>query len=110
MIKLGSFLIDRPTILAPMAGVTDLPFRQICRNAGAGMTVSEMVTADSRLWNSRKSEQRLRHDDNEASPRSVQIAGSDPVMMAEAMKHAVLAEPYAKHSASMSTPQKKGRD
>lgn len=68
-----------------MAGVTDLPFRQLCRKLGAGMVVSEMVTSDIRLWNSRKSQQRLRHDD-ETSPRSVQIAGSEPAMMAEAAR------------------------
>ena len=66
-----------------MAGVTDLPFRQLCRQLGAGLAVSEMITADTRLWKSRKSQQRLIHRD-ESSPRSVQIAGSIPAMMAEA--------------------------
>ena len=85
MFQIGAYTIDTPTILAPMAGVTDLPFRQLCRKLGAGLVVSEMVTADTRLWNSRKSSQRLRHD-NEHSPRSVQIAGSEPAMMAEAAR------------------------
>ena len=68
-----------------MAGVTDQPFRQICREMGAGLVVSEMVTSDTRLWNSRKSQTRLAHCDN-VEPRAVQIAGSDPCMMAEAAR------------------------
>ncbi|ARN76304.1 tRNA dihydrouridine synthase DusB [Oceanicoccus sagamiensis] len=72
-------------VLAPMAGVTDLPFRQLCRRFGAGLVVSEMVTSDTRLWNTRKSQYRLNHD-GEAEPRSVQIAGGDALMMAEAAK------------------------
>ncbi|MGH1487608.1 MAG: tRNA dihydrouridine synthase DusB [Cellvibrionaceae bacterium] len=85
MFKIGPWVINRPTILAPMAGVTDLPFRRICRNLGAGFTVSEMITADSRLWGSRKSRYRLAHsEDNE--PRSVQLAGNDPLIMAEAAR------------------------
>ncbi|WIO75664.1 tRNA dihydrouridine synthase DusB [Porticoccaceae bacterium LTM1] len=68
-----------------MAGVTDLPFRQLCRQMGAGLVVSEMVTSDTSLWHSRKSQQRLIHRD-EPAPRSVQIAGADPQMMAEAAR------------------------
>ena len=83
MVTIGNHVLKNQTILAPMAGVTDLPFRQLCRQLGAGLAVSEMITADSRLWKSRKSQQRLVHRD-EASPRSVQIAGSVPSMMAEA--------------------------
>jgi len=71
-----------------MAGVTDLPFRQLCRQLGAGLTVSEMITSDTRLWKSRKSQQRLIHKD-EPSPRSVQIAGSIPEMMADAAQQNV---------------------
>ncbi|OMH30244.1 tRNA dihydrouridine synthase DusB [Motiliproteus sp. MSK22-1] len=66
-----------------MAGVTDQPFRQLCRKLGAGLAVSEMVTSDKRLWNSRKSQFRLNHE-GEPSPRIVQIAGGDPEMLAEA--------------------------
>lgn len=66
-----------------MAGVTDLPFRQLCRRLGAGLVVSEMVTSDTRLWNTNKSRWRLDHQ-SEVSPRSVQIAGGSPEMMAEA--------------------------
>jgi tRNA-dihydrouridine synthase B len=68
-----------------MAGVTDLPFRRLCRRLGAGLVVSEMLTSDVRLWHTRKSRQRLLHD-GEAEPRAVQIAGNDPLMMAEAAR------------------------
>jgi tRNA-dihydrouridine synthase B len=68
-----------------MAGVTDRPFRQLCRRLGAGLVVSEMVTSDVRLWNSRKSSLRLLHA-GDPEPRSVQIAGGDPQMMAEAAR------------------------
>jgi len=71
-----------------MAGVTDLPFRQLCRHFGAGLTVSEMVTADTRLWHTDKSRRRLPHA-SEPEPRSVQIAGSDPQMLAHAAKENV---------------------
>ena len=64
-----------------MAGVTDQPFRQLCLKLGAGMAVSEMVTSNTRLWNTRKSRLRMNHTD-EFEPRSVQIAGSDPEEMA----------------------------
>jgi len=71
-----------------MAGVTDLPFRQLCREFGAGLTVSEMITADTGLWHTNKSRLRLPHAD-EPSPRMVQIAGSDPEMMANAARENV---------------------
>ncbi|WP_210395584.1 tRNA dihydrouridine synthase DusB [Motiliproteus sediminis] len=85
MYSIGPYRIDSRTILAPMAGVTDRPFRQLCRQLGAGLAVSEMVTADKRLWNSRKSRFRLNHE-GEAAPRIVQIAGGDPAMLAEAAR------------------------
>ncbi|MEZ5530435.1 MAG: tRNA dihydrouridine synthase DusB [Porticoccaceae bacterium] len=85
MVTIGNHALASRTILAPMAGVTDRPFRQLCKRLGAGMTVSEMVTSDTSLWNSRKSRQRLPHQD-EPSPSSVQIAGSIPAMMAEAAR------------------------
>lgn len=88
MFQIGPYAIDKPTILAPMAGITDLPFRSLCREFGAGLAVSEMVTADTKLWHSRKSSFRLRHD-NEQGLRSVQIAGSDPAQMAEAARQNV---------------------
>ena len=85
MISIGSFQLTSPVILAPMAGVTDRPFRTMCRELGAGLVVSEMVTSDTRLWHSRKSRQRLDHR-GEPDPRSVQIAGGDPQMMADAAR------------------------
>lgn len=85
MFKIGPWDVTAPTILAPMAGVTDLPFRRICRQLGAGLAVSEMVTSDSTLWKTKKSQSRLPHNSDE-SPRSVQLAGNDPVMMAAAAK------------------------
>lgn len=85
---IGPYCVEKPVILAPMAGVTDLPFRRLCHDQGAGLVVSEMVTSDVRLWNSTKSRHRLVHD-HEVSPRSVQIAGGDPQMMAEAARQNV---------------------
>jgi tRNA-dihydrouridine synthase B len=83
MTSIGPYKLDNCVALAPMAGVTDLPFRRLCKRLGAGLVVSEMVTSDSRLWDSRKSRWRLQHS-AECEPRSVQIAGSDPAMMAAA--------------------------
>lgn len=83
--KIGPYTLPNPLVLAPMAGVTDRPFRQLCRRLGAGLAVSEMVIADTRLWHTRKSRTRLDHE-GEPEPRSVQIAGSDPDMMAEAAR------------------------
>ncbi len=83
MTRIGPHDIGRGLILAPMAGVTDQPFRTLCRQLGADMAVSEMVTADARLWHTRKSKFRLTSE-GEIEPRSVQIAGADPGMLAEA--------------------------
>ncbi|WP_396587624.1 tRNA dihydrouridine synthase DusB [Bermanella sp. R86510] len=88
MFQIGQYSIQHPVVLAPMAGVTDRPFRQLCRRLGAGLVVSEMVTSDVKLWNSRKSQTRLDHT-GEAEPISVQIAGGDPEMMAQAASMAV---------------------
>ncbi|MDC0641257.1 tRNA dihydrouridine synthase DusB [Porticoccaceae bacterium] len=85
MFNIGPYHISRKTILAPMAGVTDLPFRQLCREMGAGLVVSEMVAADPSTWDTRKSRLRIQFGD-EPAPRSVQIAGYDPQMMAEAAR------------------------
>ena len=85
MFNIGPYSIGARAVLAPMAGVTDQPFRRLCRAQGAGLTPSEMVTADTRLWNSRKSQTRLNHD-GEAEPRTVQIAGGDPEMLANAAR------------------------
>ena len=82
---IGPYTLPNPLIVAPMAGVTDRPFRQLCRRLGAGLAVSEMVIADSKLWHTRKSRMRMNHD-GEPEPRSVQIAGGDPEMMADAAR------------------------
>ena len=83
LFTIGQYQIEHKTILAPMAGVTDLPFRQLCREMGAGLVVSEMVAADPSTRSTRKSRLRIQFGD-EPAPRSVQIAGYDPQMMAEA--------------------------
>ena len=86
--RIGLHDIDPPLILAPMAGVTDKPFRLLCKRLGAGYAVSEMTTSDPRLWRTRKSTQRLDHD-GEPAPIGVQIAGADPQALAAAARHAV---------------------
>jgi len=83
LFSIGPYHIQNQTVLAPMAGVTDLPFRQLCRKMGAGLVVSEMVAADPNTWSTRKSRLRIQFGD-EPAPRSVQIAGYDPQMMAKA--------------------------
>jgi len=83
--RIGPYLIDPPVLLAPMAGVTDKPFRLLCKRMGAGITVSEMTTSDPRLWRTAKSRQRMDHD-GEPAPISVQIAGSDPQRLADAAR------------------------
>jgi tRNA-dihydrouridine synthase B len=79
--KIGSWKFDNKTILAPMAGVTDRPFRLLCKSLGAGLVVSEMVSSDASLWKSRKSSLRRDHT-GEGHPISVQIAGGDPESLA----------------------------
>lgn len=83
VLTIGPYSIAPALVLAPMAGITDRPFRQLCRRLGAGLAVSEMVTSDTRLWESTKSRKRLDHS-AETGPISVQIAGSDPAQMAAA--------------------------
>ena len=84
--RIGPYLIDPPIGLAPMAGVTDKPFRQLCKKLGAGLAVSEMTTSDPRLWTTRKSLKRMDHA-GEPDPVSVQIAGYDPAMLADAARY-----------------------
>jgi tRNA-dihydrouridine synthase B len=86
--RIGPHLIDPPVILAPMAGVTDRPFRQLCRRLGAGLAVSEMTTSDPSLWHTEKSRLRMDHRGEDA-PVAVQIAGYDAAMMAAAARHNV---------------------
>ncbi|WP_266168357.1 tRNA dihydrouridine synthase DusB [Dyella subtropica] len=83
---IGPYRIDPPVVLAPMAGVTDKPFRLLCKRLGAGLAVSEMTASDPRLWQTRKSLRRMDHS-GEPEPVSVQIAGYDPVMLAEAARY-----------------------
>ena len=86
--QIGRYKIPNRLIAAPMAGVTDRPFRQLCKRLGAGMAVSEMVTANRALWNTAKTRRRCDHA-GEVHPVSVQIAGGEPQMMADAAKHNV---------------------
>jgi len=83
---IGPYQLSNKLILAPMAGVTDLPFRKLCRSLGAGMAVSEMVSSNSLLWGSDKTKRRASHE-GETDPKSVQIMGTEPAMMAEAAKY-----------------------
>ena len=85
---IGPYRIDPPVVLAPMAGVTDKPFRQLCKRLGAGLAVSEMTSADARLWGTVKSLRRMDHV-GEPEPVSVQIAGHDPALLAAAARHNV---------------------
>jgi len=82
------FTLRNNLFVAPMAGVTDRPFRQLCKKMGAGLAVSEMVTSNSLLYGSAKTQRRANHD-GEVEPISVQIAGAQPAMMAEAARHNV---------------------
>ncbi|MEY4730542.1 MAG: hypothetical protein RL020_1700, partial [Pseudomonadota bacterium] len=86
--RIGPHLLKNNLLVAPMAGVTDRPFRQLCKLMGAGLAVSEMVSSNSLLWGSEKTKRRANHE-GEVDPISVQIAGADPAMMAEAAKYNV---------------------
>ncbi len=86
--RIGPHILKNNLIVAPMAGVTDRPFRQLCKSMGAGMAVSEMVSSNSLLWGSEKTRRRADHA-GEVDPISVQIAGADPAMMAEAARYNV---------------------
>ncbi|MBM69376.1 MAG: tRNA dihydrouridine synthase DusB [Haliea sp.] len=88
MPQIGPYTLTNAVALAPMAGVTDLPFRQLCARLGAGLVVSEMVNSNPRLRNTDKTRLRTRHD-AEIEPRSVQIAGNDPQQMAAAARYNV---------------------
>jgi tRNA-dihydrouridine synthase B len=86
--QIGPYRIEPKVMLAPMAGVTDKPFRVLCKRLGAGLCVSEMTTSDPRFWNTSKSLHRMDHV-GEPAPVSVQIAGTVPEVMAEAARHNV---------------------
>lgn len=81
--QIGPWTLPNNVFVAPMAGVTDRPFRQLCKRLGAGYAVSEMAASNPQLWQSVKSSRRLNHD-GEIDPVAVQIAGADPAMMAQA--------------------------
>jgi tRNA-dihydrouridine synthase B len=85
---IGPFHLKNNLIVAPMAGVTDRPFRQLCKSMGAGMAVSEMVASHSLLWGSEKTRRRANHE-GEVDPIAVQIAGADPRMLADAARYNV---------------------
>src|ERR1700754_1589544 len=84
--RIGPYSIAPGVVLAPLAGVTDKPFRLLCKRMGAGWAGSRSTPADPRLWNTTKSLRRMDHD-GEPEPVSVQIAGYDPGMLAEAAKY-----------------------
>jgi len=86
--QIGSHALRNNLFVAPMAGVTDRPFRQLCKKFGAGLAVSEMVASNSLLWGSEKTRRRANHE-GEVEPISVQIAGADPAMMADAARYNV---------------------
>jgi tRNA-dihydrouridine synthase B len=88
-VHIGPYALDTPVVLAaPMAGVTDRPFRMLCRRFGAALAAAEMLTADRRLWHTPKSRQRLNHE-GETEPRVVQLAGADPEVLAAAARASV---------------------
>jgi tRNA-dihydrouridine synthase B len=86
--RIGPHRIEPSLVLAPMAGVTDKPFRLLCKRLGAGYAVSEMTVSDPRLWKTKKSLWRMDHA-GEPDPVGVQIAGADPLLLAEAARHNV---------------------
>ncbi|MDP1654184.1 MAG: tRNA dihydrouridine synthase DusB, partial [Rhodocyclaceae bacterium] len=86
--QFAGYSLRNNLFVAPMAGVTDRPFRQLCKQMGAGLAVSEMVTSNSLLYGSAKTRRRANHD-GEVQPVSVQIAGADPAMMAQAARYNV---------------------
>jgi len=86
--RIGTHTLRNNLFVAPMAGVTDRPFRQLCKKFGAGFAVSEMVASNSLLWGSEKTRRRANHE-GEVEPIAVQIAGADPGMMADAARYNV---------------------
>ena len=86
--QIGRYKLKNNLIVAPMAGVTDRPFRMLCKRMGAGMAVSEMVASNSLLYGSEKTKRRANHE-GEVDPISVQILGADPKMLAQAARHNV---------------------
>ena len=85
MLRIGPYSLKNRLVIAPMAGVTDRPFRKLCRQFGAGYAVSEMVASKPEFWQTPKSMHRMNHDGEDA-PIAVQIAGNDPQVMADAAR------------------------
>ncbi len=83
--QIGPYRLRNQLLLAPMAGVTDRPFRQLCKKLGAGLAVSEMVSCNSALWGSKQTLRRMDHE-GELEPKTVQIVGADPQLMAQAAR------------------------
>lgn len=88
MIQIGPYYLEGRAVLAPMAGVTDFPFRQICRRSGAAMVTAEMSASNPELRNTRKSLLRLTNPED-SEPRTVQIVGTEPLQMADAARYQV---------------------
>ncbi|MDP4800608.1 MAG: tRNA dihydrouridine synthase DusB [Burkholderiaceae bacterium] len=88
-LKLGPYRIENRVFIAPMAGVTDRPFRQLCKRLGADYAVGEMAASNALLWATEKTSRRVNHD-GEPSPKAVQIAGADPAMLAQATRFNIL--------------------
>jgi tRNA-dihydrouridine synthase B len=86
--RIGPYQLASSTVVAPMAGVSDRPFRELCRSFAAGLAVGEMVSANAALWSTRKSRQRLDHA-GEVGPVSVQILGTSPAQLADAARASV---------------------
>lgn len=83
--QIGAYSLKNNLFVAPMAGVTDRPFRQLCKELGAGYAVSEMAASNPKLWETEKSSRRTNHE-GEMEPKAVQIAGADPQMLADCAK------------------------
>ncbi len=88
MLQIGPYLMPNRLVVAPMAGVTDRPFRQLCRKLGAGYAISEMAAANPQVWHTDKSRRRLIHD-GEPAPVAIQLVGSSPEVMADAARYNV---------------------
>ncbi|MDE2428048.1 MAG: tRNA dihydrouridine synthase DusB [Burkholderiales bacterium] len=86
--QIGPFVLRNNIFVAPMAGVTDRPFRQLCKELGAGYAVSEMAASNPKLWETEKSTRRINHE-GEMEPKAVQIAGADPQMLADCARYNV---------------------
>ena len=106
--QIGSWQLPNNVFVAPMAGVTDRPFRRLCKRLGAGYAVSEMAASNPQLWDSVKTARRLNHD-GEVNPIAVQIVGSDPDIMAQAAIFNIEKVPKSSISIWAAQPKKSAR-